>query len=179
VTANASTWWSSDIADVRFCFVCGGKLVRRMLAHDTRKRLVCAKCHHITYMNPKPVAGLIPVMADGRIVLLQREIEPARGRWSYPAGFQELGETVQQAAARETFEEICVRPKVQRLLNTYSYPDSGVITTVYVGAVPKNQNPAPGIESQSVRLFEVKEIPWKTLAFQSTIDALREYEASL
>ena len=176
---KAKPWFTIDIAQIRHCFVCGGALAKRSVPLDTRKRLVCTACGHITYLNPKSVAGLIPVMPDGRIVLLQREVEPARGKWSYPAGYQELGETVRKAAARETMEEICVRPKLDRLLNIYSYPDSGVITTVFVGRVPRHQQPKPGIESQSVKIFEPAKIPWDKLAFQSTTDALRDYEATL
>jgi len=36
-------------------------------------------------------------------------IEPRRGYWTLPAGFMENGETVQQAAQRETCEEACAR----------------------------------------------------------------------
>lgn len=172
-------WWSMDIRQIRFCFVCGGALKTRRIPMDKRRRLVCSKCHHITYLNPKSVAGLIPVLPDGRIALLQREIEPSRGLWSYPAGYQEMGETVQDGAIRETWEEICVRPKIERLLNIYSYEGSGVITTVFVGRLTKGQNPRPGQESQTVELYEPKKIPWKKLAFQSTTDALRDYLESL
>jgi ADP-ribose pyrophosphatase YjhB (NUDIX family) len=179
VNQKDQLWFSTDIADIRFCFACGSALSLRRIPLDRRKRLVCGACHHVTYLNPKSVAGLIPVMPDGRIVLLQREIQPARGRWSYPAGYQELGETVRHAAARETWEEICVRPKVGRLLDIYSYKESGVITSVFVGGVPRGQKPAPGVESQSVALFEPKKIPWKKLAFPSTVDALRDYVESL
>ncbi len=172
-------WWSTDLKLIRFCFVCGGALRRRAVLSDNRRRLVCDACHHITYLNPKSVAGLIPVMPDGRLALLQRDIEPARGKWSYPAGYQEMGETVRNAAVRETWEEICVRPKLDRLLNIYSYPNSGVITTVFIGRVRQNHRPAPGEESRQVKLFEPHKIPWHKLAFQSTIDALRDYEDSL
>src|SRR5688572_28091028 len=91
-------WFSSSINDVRYCFVCGGSLKRRDVKGDHRERLVCGKCLHITYTNPKCVAGLIPVMPDGRVVLLKRKFEPAVGKWSNPAGYQELGETVAAAA---------------------------------------------------------------------------------
>jgi ADP-ribose pyrophosphatase YjhB (NUDIX family) len=159
-------WWTST---------CGGKLASTWVPRDQQKRLVCRICYHITYLNPKSVAGVIPVMPDGRVALLKRNIEPALGKWSYPAGYQEIGESVAEAAARECDEEICVRPKITKLLGIYSYPNAGVVTTVYVARVPRGMKPKPGIESQDVKLFKRSELPWRDLAFRSTIDALKDW----
>jgi len=41
----------------------------------------------------------------GRLVLVRRSAEPALGKWSFPGGAVELGETVRDAAIRETKEE--------------------------------------------------------------------------
>ena len=49
----------------------------------------------------------------------------------------------------------------------------------YFGAHLVLDKTAPGEESQQVQLFEPGNIPWKKLAFQSTIDALRDYKESL
>lgn len=168
-------WWQNYYRSIRHCFMCGGTLREKYVPAEHRKRLVCSQCQQINYVNPKVVAGVIPVLPDGRIVLLQREIEPAKGAWSYPAGHQEVGETVEAAAVRETWEEICIRIKLQGLVGIYSYPNAGIVTIVYWGRVPKGQKPAPGIESQSVAVFSPKDIPWKTLAFRSTKHALRDW----
>lgn len=168
-------WWSSVHDDIKFCFVCGGSLVLRLVPADKKKRLVCRACMHITYLNPKSVAGLIPVMPDGRIALLRRNIEPGRGKWSYPAGYQEIGESVAEAAVRETEEEINTRTRITKLLGVYSYPDSGIVTVVYVGRVPRGEKPSPGVEAQQVEFFSARKIPWKDLAFRSTIDALKDW----
>lgn len=168
-------WWNNYYQSLKHCYACGGRLREKFVVAEHRKRLVCMTCGHINYVNPKVVAGVIPVVSDGRVVLLQRELEPAKGCWSYPAGHQEVGETVEAAAVRETKEEICVKVKLQGLVGIYSYPDAGIVTVVYWGAVPKNQTPKPGIESQSVKIFSPKNIPWKELAFRSTTQALRDW----
>ncbi len=49
--------------------------------------------------NPKNVVGAI-VEHEGRVLLCRRAIEPCRGKWTIPAGFQELAETTQAGAAR-------------------------------------------------------------------------------
>ena len=171
-------WWQAQLKRIRHCFVCGGPLTRRYVAAEGRRRLVCDDCSEINYTNPKVVAGMIPVMPDGRVVLLQRDIEPAKGKWSYPAGYQEMGESVSEAAVRETLEEVCTRTTVERLLDVYSYPDAGVVTVVYVGNVGAKERPAAGHESADVKLFAPEDIPWKLLAFRSTTDALKAWVAS-
>ncbi len=64
----------------------------RALEEDHRPRLVCAN-GHVTWRNPRIVVGTLPVR-DGRVHLARRDIEPGRGRWSYPGGFLELGEAL-------------------------------------------------------------------------------------
>ena len=71
--------------------------------------------HTIHYENPLNVVGTIPQLADGRILLCKRAIEPRHGLWTLPAGFMENEETTAQAAPRETLEEACARIEVGEL----------------------------------------------------------------
>jgi ADP-ribose pyrophosphatase YjhB (NUDIX family) len=41
----------------------------------------------------------------GTILMCRRSQEPARGQWTVPSGFLECGETLEEGAVRETFEE--------------------------------------------------------------------------
>jgi 8-oxo-dGTP diphosphatase len=68
----------------------------------------CPGCTEITWHNPLPVAMvLLPVRtpAGAGLVVIRRDIEPARGELSLPGGFIETGETWQEAAVRELREE--------------------------------------------------------------------------
>lgn len=168
-------WWKSQLGLIKFCAACGGRLVKKYVAVEHKRRLVCRDCGQITYTNPKVVAGLIPVTADGRIVLLRRDIEPARGKWTYPAGYQEIGESVVQAAERETWEEIRARVRDIRPLSVYSYADAAVVTIVFVARLKPGERPSPGEESQEIALFAPRDIPWRDLAFRSTTQALRDW----
>ena len=87
----------------RFCPACGRPVEERILEADHRPRLVCPE-GHVTWRNPRMVVGTLPV-ADGRVYLARRAIEPALGRWGNPSGFLELGESVKEGARRETEEE--------------------------------------------------------------------------
>ena len=53
-----------------------------------------------------PLIGVGAVVVDrGRVLLVQRGTEPARGQWSLPGGLIEIGESLSAAVAREVREE--------------------------------------------------------------------------
>ncbi len=90
---------------IRHCKACGTAVQYRLPDDgDTRERAVCPACHVIHYENPLNVVGTVPFI-DDRVLLCLRNIEPRRGKWTLPAGFMELGETVAEGAQRETAEE--------------------------------------------------------------------------
>jgi len=54
----------------------------------------------------RPIVGCLAVVRrGGRVLLAQRSVPPGVGRWGFPGGTQELGETVYACAARELEEE--------------------------------------------------------------------------
>lgn len=119
------------------------------------------------------MAGAVPRQQD-RIWLARRNIEPSSGSWTFPAGYVDLGESVPEAAIRETREETLLEIRLDRLLNVYSYANVGIVLVVYCATVIGGIAGATP-ESQEVRDFHLEEIPWTRLAFQSTRDALTDY----
>jgi ADP-ribose pyrophosphatase YjhB (NUDIX family) len=54
----------------------------------------------------RPIVGVLGVVRrDGRVLLVQRARAPSVGKWGFPGGVQELGETIFAAVARELREE--------------------------------------------------------------------------
>ncbi len=157
---------------VQFCLRCGGPLKEEWVAMEGRQRPVCRACGFILYMNPKVVAGAIP-WQHGRVLLLRRLIEPARGKWTFPAGYVELGESVEEAAIRETREEVAVEIDKLSLLNVYSYRESPVVTVVFFSDIVGG-NPRTGEEAEEVAFFPLEALPWDELAFRSTREALED-----
>ena len=159
--------------EYRFCPRCGGHLEKRRVKAIEPERLVCQGCSFIFYLDPKVVAGTIFTI-EQRVVLLRRGVEPAMGKWVFPGGYVDRGESVREAAIRETQEESNVRVRLCSLLDVYSYPRSPNVIVVYGAEVVGGELRA-GDESVEAQTFSVAEIPWAELGFQSTQDALRDY----
>ena len=160
----------------RFCPACASPLASRYVAAEERDRLVCTNCAEIYYLNPKVVAGTIPV-DDGRVWLLRRAIEPRFGAWTFPAGFMELGESVEEAARRETFEELQMEVNIGELLGLYSKPESPTVLIVYLADA--RSRPLGGAETLEFAAFDPDSIPWQGLAFWNTEAALRDWVRTL
>jgi ADP-ribose pyrophosphatase YjhB (NUDIX family) len=121
--------------------------------------------------------GALPVR-DGRVYLARRAIEPGLGRWTYPGGFLEVGESAQEGARREAEEETELRIEVGRLIGVYSRPHVGIVTVVFAADVVGGR-PEPAAETTEVGGFGPDEIPWDELAFTTVESALRDWVASL
>jgi ADP-ribose pyrophosphatase YjhB (NUDIX family) len=164
---------ASSAADYRFCPRCAGALESRLIKDGEPPRLVCGGCGFVFYLDPK-VAACTICMVDGGVVLLRRAIEPSLGKWVFPGGFVDRGETVAAAAVRETLEEVNLRVSLTGILDAYSYAGSQVVVIVYAAEVVGGRLQACD-ECLEVRTFSPEEIPWDDLAFESTRAALRDY----
>lgn len=144
---------------------------------DDRERLVCAACGFIDYRNPRIVVGSVAARED-KILLCRRAIDPRRGFWTLPAGYLELGETAEEGARREAYEEARARLDLDRLLAVYSVPRISQVQLMFRGRL-KSGDIAPGPESAEVALFAWDELPWADIAFPTVGWALRHYRESL
>jgi ADP-ribose pyrophosphatase YjhB (NUDIX family) len=155
------------LAQARFCPRCG-----RPAEVDFPRRIDCASCGYQMYFNPKPVAAAIPVDPQGRVILLRRGFEPGRGRWTFPGGFVDLGESVEDAARREATEELAIEIEIDGLIGVYSRAQERVVLIVYRART--RQAPRTSAEAIEVASFAPDEVPWDELAFWSTELALRD-----
>ena len=68
----------------------------------------------------RPIVGVgVVVQKDDEILLIQRGQEPGRGMWSIPGGTVELGEHLEQAAAREVREECSIEIQVDEVIEAF------------------------------------------------------------
>jgi ADP-ribose pyrophosphatase YjhB (NUDIX family) len=136
---------------------------------------VCQTCGFIDYVNPRIVTGVV-AHRSGRILLCRRAIEPRKGFWTLPAGFLELGESVEEGARREAREEACAELELETMLAVYSIPRIGQVQIFFRARLLND--PRPGPESYDVMLASWEDIPWKALAFPSVTWSLDAYRAS-
>lgn len=142
---------------------------------DERSRRICDSCGFIDYQNPRIVAGVV-AHRDGQVLLCKRAIEPRMGFWTLPAGFMELGESVEEGACREAREEARAELDLEGLLAVYSIPRIGQVQIFFRARLIND--PSAGPESLEVGLFDWDSIPWTELAFPSVKWALEHYRAS-
>jgi ADP-ribose pyrophosphatase YjhB (NUDIX family) len=164
---------SSPADEYRFCPKCGGELDLKRLRENEPERLVCRRCEFVFFLNPKIAAGTL-FHLEGKVVLLKRAIEPGYGKWVFPGGFVDRGETVVEAAIRETREEADVEVRVRDLLDVFSYTGSPVVVVVYAAEIVSGE-PSARDESLALEAFPPSRIPWEELAFPSTRDAIHVY----
>jgi ADP-ribose pyrophosphatase YjhB (NUDIX family) len=159
-------------APTRCCKQCGQAVQWRLPDDgDTRERAICPSCHTVHYDNPLNVVGTVPVWED-QVLLCKRNIEPRLGKWTLPAGFMELGETLAEGAARETQEEAGAHIEMGPLFSVINVVKVGQVHFFYQARL-LNLVFDPGHETQEVRLFKAHEIPWDELAFRTVRETLR------
>jgi len=149
------------------------RFVRRTPEGDDRQRLTCSDCGFVAYENPKVVVGTV-VAEDGRILLCRRAIEPRSGFWTIPAGYLEMGETAEEGAAREAWEEARARIALDGVLAVYSIARLGQVQVLFRGRLAE-PGFAAGPESLEVGLFGWDEIPWGEIAFPTVRWALEAW----
>jgi ADP-ribose pyrophosphatase YjhB (NUDIX family) len=149
---------------------------QKMPDGDNRERQVCRDCGYVDYQNPKIVAGAVVAHGDG-VLLCRRAIAPRRGFWTLPAGYMELGETVEEAACREAYEEAEASIALDGILAVYSISRIGQVQIIFRArfANPDVPHFAAGPESEEVALFTWDDIPWADLAFPSVQWALQAW----
>ena len=158
---------------INYCSHCGSKVEQIIPPGETLVRAVCVSCNTIHYQNPKIVAGCIPEW-ENQILLCRRAIEPRLGFWTFPAGFMEMGETMEDAAARETLEEAKADVEITSIFALYTLRRVDQVYVVFRGQLRKMEF-GVGDESSEVELVSLENIPWEHLAFPVIQEILGRY----
>ena len=121
------------------------------------------------YPHPAVTTDCVIFGFDGerlQVLLIERGIEPYKGRWAFPGGFLKMDETAEEGALRELKEETGLEGAYMEQFHTFSAPERDprerVITIAYYDLV-KIQEVKGGDDAVSARWFPLDEIP--SLAF--------------
>ena len=169
-----------------YCPKCGAAL--QVVAHDGVEHQQCTQCGYVLYMNQNVCVSALFVQ-DGRMLLVRRAIEPAKGKLDFVGGFVEPNESVEDAIKREVKEELGVETKISRFIGVYGpdpYPVGDVV--VYNSAVTylctiTSGTPTPHDDVASIEWWSLHELPAPSeMAFPSqsqVITLLRDGKLSL
>lgn len=121
------------------------------------------------YPHPSVTADCVIFGFDGvsiKVLLIQRGIEPYKGKWAFPGGFMQIDETVEECARRELEEETGLKNASVEQFYTFSDvnrdPRERVITVAHYALVRLSEVKG-GDDAASAQWFAESEIP--SLAF--------------
>ena len=119
-----------------FCPDCGIRLVHKH--YDGHERPYCTACEHPIYVDPK-VAVVVFIVQNDNLLLIQRGMNPGKGKWALPAGFVDHDEAPEDAAIRETWEETNLHVTIDKLLAVYPKKDNGLADIVIAYSASINE----------------------------------------
>jgi ADP-ribose pyrophosphatase YjhB (NUDIX family) len=150
-----------------YCQRCGAPTTEML--RDGRMRPVCTACGMTTYLDPK-VAVAVLIGRSGEVLLGRRGTHTRQpGRWSFPSGFVERGERVEDAARRETLEETGLDVELGPVLTVVSRAGETVVLLVYP-AMTFRGTPEANDDLTEVRWFPLDALP--ELAFPHDLDII-------
>jgi len=113
------------------------------------------------FKNPVLTADGI-VVINGKVVLIRRGNDPAKGRYALPGGFVEYGERLEECVVREVLEETGLRTEVLDLVGVYSDPDRdprGHIITAVFSLRARGGELKAGDDADGVGLHDLDALP--------------------
>jgi len=141
----------------------------------------CAACGFVLFFNAaSAVAGLM-VDADGRMLFIRRERDPARGKLGMPGGFVDPGESAEEALRREVREEVGLEVREVRYLASFAnhYPYAGVTyptLDLFFTCAAEDASRARALDAvAAIEWHEPSSVDPAEIAFDSMRAALRAY----
>ncbi|MBQ9532671.1 MAG: NUDIX hydrolase [Prevotella sp.] len=124
---------------------------------------------HYKYPHPSVTTDCVIFGFDGtrlNVLLIERGIEPFKGRWAFPGGFMKMDEDAETGAKRELFEETGLETAYIRQFHTFTDPERDprerVVTIAYYALVHISEVKA-GDDAAKAQWFPIDKVP--ALAF--------------
>ena len=139
----------------KYCHWCGCALVIKALNESDKH--YCDNCDRFIFEDPK-LAVVVLASKKDKLLLVKRAIEPKLGKWSFPSGYVDLGESVESAALREVKEETGMEIKINFLVGVYSSSTRPLVLLAY-GAEVSGGNVKLNHEVLDVEYFSPNSLP--------------------
>ena len=137
---NSNTQYKSDMLDVgrecednqpvkpyqtfKFCPSCG-----KAQPPIERPCFVCTACAYTYFFNPTIAAVGMVLNSEGKLLLIERAQEPAKGKLAFVGGFVDAGEIAELALEREINEEVGL--KAENIKYLASFPNTYLYKSIY------------------------------------------------
>lgn len=159
------------ILEFIYCPSCKGELEKY------EEYLRCLSCGEKLYINPTPGVSILPV-ADGKVLLSRRAIEPWRGELDTLGGFMKPNESAEEAGLREVKEETGLVVEDLTYLGTYpseyGYPAGEPVINIYYIAKVKSGKEVASDDVSELLWFPIKETEKIKSSFANVKNSLRD-----
>lgn len=118
---HLSRWYEGN----RYCGRCGGRMERK----PGQRTLACPECRNTVYPGIAPV--VMVAVTDGDRLLMTKYADRSLPQWVLISGFVEAGETLEEAAGREVYEETGIRIRDLRYFGSQPWGFSGSVIAGY------------------------------------------------
>lgn len=137
----------------RFCSACGGELVP--LSGSWGRR--CSSCNYEHFPSIHPCA-IVLVRRCGEFLLVRKK-EWLPGRYGLVAGFLDMGESLEECAAREVMEETGIRVKNVQYLGSQCWPFPSQLMAGFVADYDSGGIRVDEVELEDARWFSCSDLP--------------------
>lgn len=143
-----------------------------------------------TYQYPHPAVTVDGVVfgyddADLKVLLIQRDLAPYKGKWALPGGFVDIDESLEDAVRRELEEETGITQLYLEQLYTFGEPKRDprerIISVAYYALVKlADHKVRPASDARNVAWFPVADLPSLAFDHEEVLDvALRRLKGKI
>jgi ADP-ribose pyrophosphatase YjhB (NUDIX family) len=144
----------------QFCPMCKSDLVNKVINDDGIERVCCPNCNWVHYPT-NAIGVVVLITTDDGVVAILPHNAPKESPAALPGGHAEYGETPEEAAVREAFEETGMNVEITQCLGwefkkNINYP--GPMLSFYFEAKAISGVPKDSEEGQ-VRIYQLENFP--------------------
>lgn len=141
-------------------------------------------CCREEMIHPIP-ACIAVVIHDEKVLLVRRANAPDAGRWGFPGGKVEFGETIEACAIRELYEETSVLGDAVRVftaVDAFDFADDGLLRQhfILIAVLCRFDNgvPSPGDDALEARWFTLDQLNTVQMALSLDVQEVANLAAS-